>query len=195
MAPLYTREELGEGNKLLVIAGADTTSTAFAAMFFYLTRNLRVYRKLAEEIRTTFKSVEEIHSGPQLSSCRYLLAFTDEALRMNPRVRPDLDREVLAGGIDIEGRFLPLGTEVSVSLYSLHHDGNVFLDASKLKPERWIPDDKAGITVADIATYFSAFAPLSTGPRGCPDTWEEPGISGDEHCHGQNTFSGRYPSC
>ena len=166
--PGYTREKLGEENDLLVIAGADTTSTAFAAMFFYLTRNPRVYRELTEEIRTTFKSVEEIHSGPQLSSCRYLRAFIDEALRMNPPVGPDLDREVLAGGIDIEGRFLPPGTEVSVSLYSLHHNEDAFPDAFKFKPERWIPDEKAGITIADIATYCCAFAPFSTGPRGCP---------------------------
>ena len=87
---------------------------------------------------------------------------------MNPPVGPDQDREVLAGGIDIEGRILPPGTEVSVSLYSLHHNEDAFPDAFKFKPERWIPDEKAGITIADIATYSCAFVPFSTGPRGCP---------------------------
>ena len=57
--PGYTREELVEENDLLVIAGADTASTPFAAVSFYLTRDPRVDRELTEEIRTTFKSVEE----------------------------------------------------------------------------------------------------------------------------------------
>ena len=88
---------------------------------------------------------------------------------MNPPVGPDVDREVLAGGIAIEGQFLPPGPEFSVSLYSLHHNEDAFLlDAFKFKTEHWIPDEKAGITIAHIATYSSAFAPFSTGPRGCP---------------------------
>ena len=166
--PGYTREELVEENNLLIFAGADTTSTTFAAMFFYLTRNWEVYQRLTQEIRTTFKSAEEIHSGPQLTSCHYLRAFIDETLRMNPPVSSDPTREVLTGGIDIEEQYLPKGTDVGVSLYCLHHNEEIFTNAFQFKPERWIIDEKAGVTPESIATYESAFVPFSIGVRGCP---------------------------
>ena len=100
----YRHEELFCESDLLIIAGSDTTSTVFAAMFFYLTRNPRVYDKLMTEIRTTFTNAEEIRSGAKLTSCRYLRAFIDEALRMNPPVPAELARETLAGGMHIDGR-------------------------------------------------------------------------------------------
>ena len=63
---------------LLTAAGTDTTSTALAAIFFYLTRNQVAYGKLSAEIRETFARAEDIHAGPQLTSCRYLRACIDE---------------------------------------------------------------------------------------------------------------------
>ncbi|KAL8863818.1 MAG: hypothetical protein Q9198_010310, partial [Flavoplaca austrocitrina] len=105
--PGYTRAELRVETSLLVIAGSDTTSTVIPAMFFYMTRNPRIYEKLTSEIRKTFHNVGEIHSGPQLSSCRYLRAFIDETMRLNPPVAGDLTREVLAGGITVEDQYLP----------------------------------------------------------------------------------------
>lgn len=165
--PGYTQEELVQENELLMIAGADTTSTTFAAMFFYLTRNPDVHRKLTSEIRATFKSVDDIESGPQLTSCRYLRAFIDEALRMNPPIGSDMSREVLAGGIDIEGELIPAGIDVAVSLYSLHHNEEFIPNAFHFKPERWLTDAEDGDAAADNGKSKSAFAPFSMGVRGC----------------------------
>ncbi|KAL8697533.1 MAG: hypothetical protein Q9201_007080 [Fulgogasparrea decipioides] len=166
--PGYTHEELVEENNLLVVAGADTTSTTFAAIFFYLTRNPNAYRRVTSEIRAKFKSAEEIHSGKELNSCRYLRACIDEALRMNPPVGADAPREVLAGGIDVDGEYVPKGMDVAVSAYSLHHNEEIFPDASSFRPERWIPDEDTGVTAASVARSESAFAPFSMGSRGCP---------------------------
>ncbi|KAL8724862.1 MAG: hypothetical protein Q9181_006643, partial [Wetmoreana brouardii] len=166
--PGYTHEELVEENNLLVVAGADTTSTTFAAIFFYLTRNPNAYRRVTSEIRATFKGAEEIRSGKELNSCRYLRACIEEALRMNPPVGADLPREVLAGGIDVCGQYLPKGTDIAVSAYSLHHNEEIFPDPSSFKPERWIPDEDTGVTAASVARSESAFAPFSIGSRGCP---------------------------
>lgn len=164
----YTRDELFQETILLVIAGADTTSTVFAAMLFYLTRNPRVYEKLSGAVRNTFKSAEDIRAGPQLNSCRYLRAFINEALRMNPPASADLNREALAGGMTIDGHFVKEGTNIGVALFSLQHNEDYFPDAFVFRPERWIPDEKTGVTGESVAACESAFAPFSIGSRACP---------------------------
>lgn len=87
---------------------------------------------------------------------------------MNPPVPADMDREALVGGITVEGQSVPEGTSIGVSLYSLHHNGEIFPEPFSFKPERWIPSVEAGVTAASVGTYDSAFAPFSTGLRGCP---------------------------
>ncbi|KAL8804216.1 MAG: hypothetical protein Q9200_005909 [Gallowayella weberi] len=166
--PGYRMEELFEETNLLVIAGSDTTSTVIPAMFFYLTRHPEAYQRLTSEIRTAFGSAKEIRAGPKLASCRYLRAFIDETMRMNPPVSGDMQREVLAGGITIDSRYIPKGINVSVSSYSLHHNEDTFPDSFKFDPERWIANEKTGMAPAGIAASESGFAPFSSGARGCP---------------------------
>ncbi|KAL9034324.1 MAG: hypothetical protein Q9180_005470 [Flavoplaca navasiana] len=167
--PGYTRAELRAETSLLVVAGSDTTSTVIPAMFFYMTRNPRIYEKLTSEIRKTFHNVDEIHAGPELSSCRYLRAFIDETMRLNPPVAGDLTREVLAGGITVEDQYLPKGTVVGVSFYALHHNEATFPDAFHFQPERWIGAEQKEVSAPlNIAAVESGFTPFSMGPRGCP---------------------------
>ncbi|KAL8742622.1 MAG: hypothetical protein Q9184_008223 [Pyrenodesmia sp. 2 TL-2023] len=166
--PGYTQQELFEESDLLVVAGADTTSTTFAAMFFYLTRNPKVYETLTNEIRKTFNSSTDIRAGALLSSCRYLRAFINESLRMNPPVAADLNREALAGGVTVDNHHVREGTNIGVSIYSLQHNEDIFPDPFFFRPERWIPDESTGVTAESVAVCESAFAPFSIGPRGCP---------------------------
>lgn len=69
---------------LFIIAGGATTATTMSAIFFYLAENPECYTKITDEIRSTFKSASEIHSGAQLNGCKYLRACLDETLRMSP---------------------------------------------------------------------------------------------------------------
>lgn len=166
--PGYTRQELRDESNLLLAAGSDTTSTVLTAMFFYLTRNPKVYEKLASEIRTTFSNADDIRSGSELNSCQYLRAFINEAMRLNPPVTADLYREVLPGGLTVDGHFLPEGTNVGVAPYSLHRNEKVFSEPSAFTPERWIPDQATGVTTSSVAACEAAFRPFSIGSRSCP---------------------------
>ncbi|KAI9648488.1 hypothetical protein NHQ30_003122 [Ciborinia camelliae] len=69
---------------LLIPAGTDTTATTIVGLWFYIVRYPRVYAKLVEEIRTEFASADDIRMGPTLSSCKYLTACIEEALRLAP---------------------------------------------------------------------------------------------------------------
>ncbi|KAI4598965.1 hypothetical protein KJ359_002380 [Pestalotiopsis sp. 9143b] len=136
---------------------------AAAATFFYLSRNLECYKKLAEEIRTTFKSPHEIRGGPQLSGCRYLRACIDESLRMSPPVPGTLWREAVSMNhpMIVDGHVIPPGTQVGVSIYSLHHNEEYFPDSFRFEPERWLPGG------SPRRSNPAAFTPFSIGSRGC----------------------------
>lgn len=108
--PAYSEQELLAEAKLLTIAGSDKTSITLCGFFFYISRNQRPYNKLVKEIRNTFASTAEIVSGARLSSCHYLCACLDEAMRLTPAVPSELSRNILSGGQTIDGEFYPKGT-------------------------------------------------------------------------------------
>lgn len=152
------------------VTGGDTTATALSGLFFYLSRNLEVYKKLAREIRTTFTSGTDIQGGPTLSGCRYLRACIDETLRVSPPVTGTLWRELAheeeaipnAPPFTVDGHVIPPGTQVGVNIYSLHHNSNYFPDPFAFKPERWLETDEDV-----LRRMHSAFCPFSLGARGC----------------------------
>jgi cytochrome P450 len=161
----FSNTEIIAESTTLVVAGADTSATAMASIFFYLSRNPDVYARAATEVRSTFDSKDEIKGGAKLSSCRYLRACIDEAMRMSPSVGQALSREVPDGGAVVNGEFLPGGVEVGVPIYSIHHKEDYFVDPFKYNPERWLAEKN--LTAQDAIEQTSAFIPFSTGPRGC----------------------------
>ena len=165
----YSEDELFGESESLIIAGSDTTAISTAAAFFYLSRNPEVQQKLADEITSTFSSLNEIKSGPTLHSCKYLRAFIEETLRMSPPVPADLSREVQKGGIVVDGEYIPEGIKVSTVSYCMHHNPEDFPEPFKFQPERWIVDknDTTGASAERLALAQSAFMPFSAGPRGC----------------------------
>lgn len=137
-----------------------------SATLFYLLHSPSRLARLRGEIDTTFPTADEIRVGHDLSSCTYLRACIDETLRLTPPIAGVLPREVLQGGMDIDGVHFPAGVDVGTSAYALHRSGKYFPDPLSFRPERWIP---AGGIVSEesVALAQSAFCPFSRGPRGC----------------------------
>lgn len=163
----FSMDELWGESNLLIIAGSDTTSTSMAATFFYLAHNTSTLQKLCHEIRTAFSDVEEIVSGPKLSGCAYLRACIDESMRMTPPVAGALPRQVLPGGIDIDGHHIPAGVDVGVPHYAIHHNADYFPRPFDFVPERWLSDPTANPLHDKLTEAHAAFCPFSIGPRGC----------------------------
>ncbi|XXH02093.1 hypothetical protein Hte_008459 [Hypoxylon texense] len=168
-----TPELWGESN-LLIIAGSDTTSTAMASTLFYLVRNQAALQKASEEVRMKFGDVEKICQGQALNSCTYLRACIDEAMRMSPSVGGILPREVLKGGITVDGEFIPAGMVVGTPHYTIHHNPAYYPRPFSYLPERWIAGSRKSfgyggtvMTEDDVSLAQSAFCPFSVGPRGC----------------------------
>jgi len=138
-----------------------------AATLFYLVRNPDALAKATAEIRSKFDNVEEISQGPKLTSCTYLRACCDEAMRMSPSVGGLLPREVLAGGTSVDGEHIPEGIVLGVPHYTIHHNASYYPEPYKYKPERWIAGSEPGVTEHSVSVAQSAFCPFSIGPRGC----------------------------
>lgn len=148
----------------LVSAGGDTTATLISTVFFYLSRNPECYKSLAQEIRTTFSTSNDIQ-GTRLSSCVYLRACLNEALRMSPPSSSVLWREQDPENekpLVIDGHIIPRGTLVSSSLYAMHHNEDYFPDSFAFKPNRWLGDGLSNNLVHE------AFGAFSIGSRSCP---------------------------
>ena len=174
----FTTPELWGESNLLIIAGSDTTSTAMAATLFYLVRHEAALHTAAAQVRAAFPTLEDIHQGPALNACTYLRACIDEAMRLSPSVGGLLPREVLQGGLTVDGELLPQGTIVGTPHYAIHHNPAYFAEPFRFVPERWLVQDggaegkeaeeeKAAAAAARVALAQSAFCPFSIGPRGC----------------------------
>ncbi|OCK83723.1 benzoate 4-monooxygenase cytochrome P450 [Lepidopterella palustris CBS 459.81] len=163
-----TNQELTADSMLLIGAGSDTVATSMASCLFYLLHNPTVLKKVTTEVRSTFTSIADIRVGPKLTSCTYLQACLEEVLRITPPVPSHLPREVLPGGLGLDGEYIPAGTIVGVPAYSIHHNPTYYPDPWAFTPERWLVDPAGtGVTAAQVELAQRAFCPFSLGSRGC----------------------------
>ncbi|KAL4924191.1 cytochrome P450 [Aspergillus undulatus] len=163
----YTKEELEAEALTLTIAGSDTTSVIMAGFFFYIVRSPRAYRRLVDEVRSIFKSADEIQGGRKLTTCIYLRACVDEAMRITPAGPAELPRLVLPGGLMVDGEYIPEGTTVGVSHWSFYRNEKYFPDAGIYWPERWIVDEQTGVSAEDVAKARSSCSPFAAGGTRC----------------------------
>jgi cytochrome P450 len=133
----YSQQELWGEASVLIVAGTDTSATVLASTFYYLNSNPKALERARREVWEAFPSgdVEDIRSGPALSSCHYLRACLDESMRMTPPVPGIFPRLVLAGGFAMDSHNVPAGTEVSVPHYAIEHNA-AYYSLSLLLPTR-----------------------------------------------------------
>jgi hypothetical protein len=86
---------------------------------------------------------------------------------MSPPVSGTLWRELYAeeqgrSPFVVDGHVIPPGTQVGVCVYSIHHNKKYFPEPFVFRPERWLVEDEATLSL-----MHSAFTPFSLGGRGC----------------------------
>lgn len=159
----YSQPELDAELRTLVGAGSDTTSTTIAAALYYLTRNPKALERITAEVRSNFSNVNDILISRQMGKCEYLEGVIEETLRINPPIPSALKRYTEAPMV-IGDISLPAHTEVAVSAWGIHHSDEYFPEASKFKPERWLPEAS---TKEQLAFMKAMFTPFSQGNRAC----------------------------
>ncbi|KAK3329980.1 isotrichodermin C-15 hydroxylase [Apodospora peruviana] len=161
--------DLASNAFILVLAGSETTATTLSGVTYLLLTHQDVLDKVTKEVRSAFKSADEINinSAGQLT---YMLAVLNEALRLFPPVTAGLVRQVPTGGANIAGHFVPAGTFVEVQHWSMNHSKENWTDPWSFKPERFIVNDddaKPADNETTGANRLEALQAFSTGPRNC----------------------------
>ena len=115
------REELGISDwglaahaQALIIAGSETSATVLSGLTYWLCRTPDVYEKLKREVRSRFKSSEEITSTS--ATFPYLTAVIHETLRIYPPVPIGMPRITPKGGGMVAGVWVPGGVCVQLHL-------------------------------------------------------------------------------
>ncbi|KAI1213179.1 cytochrome P450 [Annulohypoxylon truncatum] len=153
-------EGLAANANVLIIAGSETTSTLLCGTVSLLTSNPDKLAKLAQEVRSSFNSDEEI-TLLSVNNLSYMLACLNEAFRLYPPAAADLPRVVPKGGATVAGRFVPEGTIAAVWQWPMYHNPEFWTDPYDYVPERWMGDPKYKDDVFDV------LQPFSFGPRNC----------------------------
>ena len=145
-------------------AGRDTTAALLTWVFYFLSRDPRVFNQLRAiilaEIGTESSSIE----FAKIRSCQYLQNCINETLRMTG-ILATLDRECLedtvlprGGGPDgTKPVFVPKGQRIMIAIYAMQQRTDIWGDDPEVyRPERW-EDRKTGFE----------FIPFGGGPRKC----------------------------
>ncbi|KAL5044872.1 hypothetical protein BDW71DRAFT_209001 [Aspergillus fruticulosus] len=154
-----TFPELVGHSSVLVIAGSETTATLLSGAVYLLLANRDKMQRLVDEVRTAFDSQDDI-SIEAIGRLVYLQAVIEESLRFYPPVAAGIHREVPPGGSQIEGRYVPAATAVTVSHYAAYHSAANFTQPDAFIPERFI-DKSAFDDNRDV------LQPFHVGPRNC----------------------------
>jgi cytochrome P450 len=107
-----TELELRDNATVLTTAGSETTATTLTAATYFLGTHPDVLTKLEAEVRSAFKSDQEININ-SVQSLPYMLAVLKEAMRVHPPVPISLSRVTPPGGSHIAGTHVAGGVSRS----------------------------------------------------------------------------------
>ncbi|KAF8970159.1 cytochrome P450 [Flammula alnicola] len=142
--------------------GSDNTAMTIALIFYFLLTNPSCFSRLQSELDKVFPDPTVPLNNEKLAGIPYAEACVTEALRLaSPFFIP---RIVPPKGCVIDGNFIPEGSVVALSAYSLQIDPQYFYpDPMAYRPERWLPDWDGPENI----TNKEAFVSFSSGPYGC----------------------------
>lgn len=101
-------EQLSSNALILVLAGSETTATTLSGATYLLLNHPNVLQKVTQEVRSSFKSADEITIN-SVTKLSYMLAVLNETLRLYPPVVSGLIREVPDCGCQIASEHVPSG--------------------------------------------------------------------------------------
>ncbi|PLN76820.1 benzoate 4-monooxygenase cytochrome P450 [Aspergillus taichungensis] len=148
--------EIAENFSAIMLAGFHTTQNALCAVIYFVLTHPESHAKLLRELQSAFHSAEDV-SWEVAQQLPYLDAVITEALRLYPPVPMGGPR--VSPGAYVDGTYIPAGTEVATSLFSLHHNPEYFNAPYEFIPERW--------TEPGSTDRKEAVQPFLVGSRAC----------------------------
>ena len=142
----------------LILAGTETTATAVCGVAYNLLANPTKLELAVQEVRTTFKSPEDINIE-STRKLEYLAACIKESQRTYASTPGTFPRRVPYEGGIICGRHVPGNTVVGIPHFAAFHSKDNFSNPDEYIPERWLREESSD--------KRDALHPFSFGPRIC----------------------------
>ncbi|KAI1813104.1 cytochrome P450 [Poronia punctata] len=142
---------------MMMLAGSETTSSAIMWVFHLLLLHPDKLEKAVKEVRSAFPPDHLILHKEVLAQLPYIEACVSEALRVSPTTAGLTPRVSPSQGIELQGHYIPPGTEIYVNLRSVNMHEKSWDEPRRFRPERFVGNDEAK------KTLFT----FSYGPRNC----------------------------
>lgn len=170
-----TVERLVQEGQSLIAAGSETTGRALYVSLVHLLKRPHFLARLRKELQTVMPETTSKPTLQQLEQLPFLTAVIKESVRLGGSTATRTARLSPASNpITYSDWVFPPGTPVSVTLFDVMMDADIFPRPEDFDPMRWLISEK----LADdqemlkpktaLDKYFVAF---SRGPRSCVGMW------------------------
>ncbi|KAK9276941.1 hypothetical protein L1049_006479 [Liquidambar formosana] len=145
----------------MIFRGTDTVAILLEWILARMVIHPDIQSKAQSEIDAVVGNSRTV-SDSDIPNLPYLQAIVKESLRVHPP-GPLLSWARLAiHDVHIGENFIPAGTTAMVNMWSITHDGAIWSEPEKFKPERFMVED-VSIMGSDLR-----LAPFGSGRRVCP---------------------------
>ena len=148
-------DEVREQILIFMLAGHETTSMSLTFALHLLGRHPDIQRKVRDEVKRVLGDRSPT-AAQLIGELPYTTAVLKEAMRLYPAApitgRRSLE-DTTIGGYDI-----PAGSDVVLSVWSIHHRADLWEDPERFNPDRFLGNP-------DIGRY--QWMPFGAGPRAC----------------------------
>ncbi|XP_046324521.1 cytochrome P450 4A6 isoform X2 [Marmota monax] len=147
-------EDLRAEVDTFMFEGHDTTASGISWIFYALAAHPEHQKKCREEVQSLLGDGASI-TWDHMDQMPYTTMCIKEALRIYPPV-PNVSRDLSKPITFPDGRSLPKGFMVTLSIYGLHHNPKVWPNPEVFDPSRFAPGS---------SRHSHSFLPFSGGSR------------------------------
>ncbi|XP_019181897.1 PREDICTED: cytochrome P450 71A3-like [Ipomoea nil] len=139
----------------MFVAGTHTSYTVLEWAMAELIKNPKIMKKLQNEVRTKFKTNEDIET------MKYFKAVIKETLRFHSPAPLLLPRKTIQD-VKVMGFHVTAGTHVLVNSWGIGRDPTIWENSEEFNPERFLNSN------VDYKGMHFELIPFGAGRRGCP---------------------------
>ncbi|XP_038074560.1 cytochrome P450 4F1-like isoform X3 [Patiria miniata] len=155
-----TDQEICDEVDTFMFEGHDTTASGISWFLYNMARFPEFQQKCRQEIDNLLADrTEDTLEWEDLNNLPYMTQCLKENLRFHAPV-VNIMRTLTQPLAFPDGRSVPKGTSVAITINGLHHNKEVWDDPETFDPDRFSPE-----RAKSIPPY--AFVPFSAGPRNC----------------------------